>query len=295
MRLILPQVEERVVMANMYSIGSREYAVLNKVLAQPDSLITFDWGAEGLAALGPTVRAIVIVDVLRFTTCVSVACSRGAVVLPYEWNDASVDDYATRHRALVAGRRRESPSAWSLSPTDLLAIPTGTRLVLPSPNGSALSFRAAEFGATVIAGCLRNATAVAGVLAARAQAGERIAVIAAGERWECDSRGTENAPLRPALEDLLGAGAIITRTMALGVQRDRVSPEALASSAAFCDAEMELAARLSRCASGQELIERGWVDDVVTAGQLDADDCVPVLREHAFCGFSEVSAPLVAQ
>ena len=280
--------------------------MLNKVLAQPDSLITFDWGAEGLAALGPTVRAIVIVDVLRFTTCVSVACSRGAVVLPYEWNDASVDDYATRHRALVAGRRRESPSAWSLSPTDLLAIPTGTRLVLPSPNGSALSFRAAEFGAMTIAGSLRNASAVARVLATHVEAGERVAVIAAGERWESAGINVVDAPLRPAIEDLLGAGAVIAAVLAILSKQPRdsscgrvqaqmqerteleriapelASPEALAAAAALRDALPNIESTLRRCSSGRELIERGWTDDVVTASMLDADDCVPELQHGEY-------------
>lgn len=48
--------------------------------------------------------------------------------------------------------------------------------------------------------------------------------IAAGERWP-------TGELRPALEDLLGAGAIIT---ALGL-RDALSPEAAAAAAAWRD------------------------------------------------------------
>ena len=48
----------------------------------------------------------------------------------------------------------------------------------------------------MIAGGLRNAAAVA---AAAARAGDVVGVIAAGERWPDGS-------LRPAIEDLLGAG-----------------------------------------------------------------------------------------
>ena len=47
-----------------------------------------------------------------------------------------------------------------VKPASLADIPSGTGLVLPSPNGSALSFRAATMGARVAAGCLRNAMAV---------------------------------------------------------------------------------------------------------------------------------------
>src|SRR5438477_189320 len=53
--------------------------------------------------------------------------------------------------------------------------------------------------ATGMAGCLRNAAAVGRFLRGALGA---VTVIAAGERWPDGS-------LRPALEDLLGAGAIL--------------------------------------------------------------------------------------
>jgi 2-phosphosulfolactate phosphatase len=59
-----------------------------------------------------------------------------------------------------AGRRDEpSPGGrppFSLSPVSLLEIPPGTRLVLPSPNGSAVAASVAATGSVVLAGCLRN-------------------------------------------------------------------------------------------------------------------------------------------
>ena len=102
--------------------------------------VRFDWGPDGLDAIAAGAATVVIVDVLRFTTAVSVAVARGAEVLPYTWGvgDAAAA-YARRHDAELAGRREDGD--WSLSPTDLLCLPTGSRLVLPSPNGSALSFR----------------------------------------------------------------------------------------------------------------------------------------------------------
>ena len=102
--------------------------------------------------------------------------------------------FAASHDARVAGMRDDT-SAYSLSPHSLLAIPPGTRLVLPSPNGSTLSLTT---GATpTFAGCLRNARAVA---EAAHRIGPRVAVIAAGERWRDDGS------LRPCFEDQAGAG-----------------------------------------------------------------------------------------
>src|SRR5262249_25350356 len=84
-------------------------------------------------------------------------------------------------------------------PVSLLSIRAGTKLMLPSLNGSRLSVVAGRTTGRipVLTGCLRNARAVAVV--ARAIAGKKaIGVVPAGERWPDGS-------LRPAVEDLLGA------------------------------------------------------------------------------------------
>lgn len=251
------------------------------VFAQPDSLVTFGWGGEDLTALGPTCQAVVIVDVLRFTSAVSVACNQGGVVLPFEWDHDAAATYAIENKASVAERER-GRGRWTLSPTDLALLPAGTRLVLPSPNGSALSFRAASLGCGVVAGSLRNADAVARYLVPIVLDGERVAVIAAGERWRTGDGG--HGPLRPAVEDLLGAGAVLSR-LAARLTSDlakEFSPEARAAAAAFVDAEPYLAARLASSASGRELRERGWDDDVATCSELDADEVVPVLTGNCY-------------
>jgi 2-phosphosulfolactate phosphatase len=60
------------------------------------------------------------------------------MVYPYRWRDAMAAAYAQCLGAMLAQRRR-SASGYSLSPTSLLNMPAGTRLVLPSPNGAVLS------------------------------------------------------------------------------------------------------------------------------------------------------------
>lgn len=77
---------------------------------------------------------------LSFSTCVEVATNNGAIIFPYSFGDESVVDYAKSIQAeLATHRQRWSTSRYSLSPLSLVNIPAGTRLVLPSPNGSFLT------------------------------------------------------------------------------------------------------------------------------------------------------------
>jgi 2-phosphosulfolactate phosphatase len=233
----------------------------------------FDWGAAGLRAVAAAAKVVVVVDVLSFGTAVAVAVGRGAAVLPCGWNDDRAESLARASGALLAVHRPNvgPDRPYSLSPATLRALPAGARLVLPSPNGSRLSALASEATEDVLAGCLRNAGAVA--RAARDLAtGGAIAVIAAGER-----RRDPDEPLRPAVEDLVGAGAILD---ALGAARP--SPEARAAIAGFRAAANDLPAFLAGCASGRELIAAGFPDDVAIAAEFDVDLLPPILRAGAF-------------
>lgn len=236
---------------------------------QDDFAVRLEWGPHGLRRLAPKVDVVVIVDVLRFTTCVDVAVGRGAEVLPYRWHDGAEAAYARDHDAVLAGAD-DTGDGWSLSAAALTDVPAGTRLVLPSVNGSALSFGAAEAGASeVLAACLRNASAVAVHLAAR---GGTVGVVAAGERW----RGA-TGPLRPAVEDLLGAGAVLA-----GLPADGQSPEARAARAAFLAERDRLDEVLATCGSGRELAATERGRDLPLAAALDVSAAVPGLRHDRF-------------
>jgi 2-phosphosulfolactate phosphatase len=254
--------------------------------------LQFEWGPNGLDQLGPRAAGIVIVDVLRFTTAVAVAISRGATVFPYQWADDGAATYAAQHNALLAGVGPQDPEGarWSLSPTDLARLQPGTRLVLPSPNGSALAYRAREHAphARVLAGCLRNASAVAREAAASLRSGP-VAIIAAGEQWARHIRPSSERrdafALRPAVEDMLGAGAILRALRVLtGVAPHRVSPEARAAMAAFDEARGDLREWLLASESGRELVARGQCDDVMAAAALDVEAVAPILMGAAFVG-----------
>ena len=230
---------------------------------QSEFEIRCEWGEQGLAQLAPGSEVVIIVDVLSFSTCVEIALGRGALVFPCRWKDDSAKAFAVAIGAELAGGR-SSNAKYSLSPRSFMQISAGSRVVLPSPNGAALTLKAGK--QPTLCGCLRNARAVA-LVAQRF--GHHIAVIPAGERWSDGS-------LRPAFEDWVGAGAIMH-------EFDRsLSPEAHAAVAAFHAAQPNLEKLLKQCGSGKELIERGFEKDVVLAAKLNVSECVPVFAEGGF-------------
>ncbi len=231
---------------------------------QAEFEVRCEWGAQGVAQLAPGSDAVVIVDVLSFCTSVDIAVGNGAWVYPYRGPRDAAQAYADGLGAQLADFNRETQSGFSLAPSSLVNIPAQTRLVLPSPNGSTLTL--ATGAVPTFAGCLRNAAAVARALA---RVGRRISVIAAGERWRDGS-------LRPALEDLIGAGAIIHE---LGGTR---APEAQMAVATYLHFAPDLRAALWHCGSGKELVGRGVAEDVELAAALNVSAAVPRLVDGAY-------------
>ena len=234
-----------------------------------------DWGLSGAAAIGPGCDVAVVIDILSFTTTLSVAADRGTAVFPYRWRDDTAALFAAEREATLAvGRSQATPGQVSLSPASVRDAPVLDRLVLPSPNGSTISVQLAGTTPEVIGVSLRNRHAAAGWLLARRTAHPelRVAIVAAGERW---ADGT----LRPAVEDLWGAGSLLASLSAQGWSE--LSPEAQTAAAAYA-AIPDISTALASCASGRELIEIGYANDVHTAAQLDASHAIPTLRDGAF-------------
>ena len=126
--------------------------------------------------------------------------------------------------------------------------------------------------------------AIAGWLADRVRGGQKspvIAVIAAGERWADDS-------LRPAVEDLWGAGAVISALAALGLTG--FSPEARSAAGALAAVAADLAAELADSSSGRELATSGFGPDVAVAAELDTSASVPVLAGGRFVDAGRITA-----
>jgi 2-phosphosulfolactate phosphatase len=232
---------------------------------QRDHAVRLEWGREGAALLAQECAAVVVVDVLSFSTSVDIAVGRGARVLPQR----SGDTVTARAEALALGLLPAGPrdgTAPSLRPSSLVELPTGTGIALPSPNGATLCAAVAATGAALFTGCLRNASAVAA--AALALDGP-VGIVPAGERWP-------GGTLRVAIEDAIGAGAIAAAMPAA----DR-SPEAELAVAQFTAArERGLHQVLAATASGRELLADGYGADVELAAALDASTAAPRLRDR---------------
>ncbi|MEV4431114.1 2-phosphosulfolactate phosphatase [Streptomyces sp. R-07] len=236
--------------------------------------VSFGWGPVEARVLAPAAACVVVVDVLSFTTSVGIAVEGGTAVHPYRWRDATAVAYAREKDAVLAVGRSEATEThpWTLSPAALRAAPRPPRLVLPSPNGSTIAAEAAAHGATVVAASLRNHSAVARLLSdgGYGTADRPLAVIASGERWPDGS-------LRPALEDLLGAGAVLSALTG----PHSLTPEATAA-ATLWNATEDPVAALHGCDSGRELYAYGFPQDVAVAAETDTSTTVPVLVDGAF-------------
>ena len=234
-----------------------------------------DWGRPGARAIAAGAdRIAVVVDVLTFSTTTSAACARQIAVAPFRWHDPRAEAFAQLHDAVLA--RDRSTGGPSLSPASVRGLGR-ERLVLPSPNGATTSLVVAATGARVVAGSIRCADAVARWCAGRLAADPALAValVPTGEGWP-------DGALRPCAEDLWGAGAVADALVRHGV--NDLSEEAHLARDAWLAVADDLVEHLLASASGRELVERGWADDVRAAGRLDADDLAPVLVDGWFVG-----------
>jgi phosphosulfolactate phosphohydrolase-like enzyme len=283
--------------------------------------------------------------VLSFTTSVVIATGRGTELFPSPDDQASRQLAAATGAVLAVGRHElDAAHPWSLSPASIAEAPTVERLVLPSPNGSAISALVAGMctgaetgtggrgeaktgrgaggrgdsggregmgtgagsggragvgaamsagggagvgmagGIPVVAACLRNAAAVVAWLLANGYgtAAAPIGVIAAGEQWPDGS-------LRPAIEDLFGAGLVLTGLADAGC---RLTPEATVATRSVAGLPPAQLADLVRAStSGRELRVAGYGEDVELAVEVDADTTVPVMAAGS-TSFLRAPAPV---
>jgi 2-phosphosulfolactate phosphatase len=203
--------------------------------------VRFDWGIAGFHRLAAS-DIVVVIDVLGF----------GAAVL----------------RASETGQTY---------PLDASAHPERSAGAAVA-RAAARSARGADRAPLVVIGGVRNASAVAvWAYAEQERRAQRtsIAVIACGGPTEPPS-----GAVRFAVEDHLGAGAVIDALGALGI--DHSSPEAAVAGEAFHALRRAATHLITASGSGRALAAAGRSHDVKAAATVDAASVVPVLHDGVF-------------
>lgn len=241
----------------------------------PDSSVHVTWGPTGAALAAQRGDVIVVVDVLSFSTTLSVAVARDFTCLVY--SSAELEGLGGPALAAIrlgarplGSRAKAAPGQPSLSPASLLFAEPGQRVVVTSLNGASV-VAAASPAPAVLIGALRNAGACARTAARlldSTRAG-RITVVACGEQWS--SVAPDEGGLRPCAEDWIGAGAICAGLAELGYS---LSAEARLAAATWSTAVV--LGELGDCVSARELRSAGYLADVELALQVDTDEKVPV-------------------
>lgn len=240
------------------------------------SLITLDWGVDGVRFALKKHDIVVIVDTLRFSTAVTTAVANGFTIYPVA-DQQEGRDLASSIGAEMSGK--PGKAKYTISPHSYLNIPTGSsrKVVLYSPNGATCAALAQDDDIVYI-GCFLNARAVSGLLHEVARSGQRdITIVAAGEQRAVDSGERivyDKAAAYPvfAIEDYLASGAIISST------NFRRSAEADLCAMTFNAAQDRIEDLLAGSFSGRYLIENDLKEDINHAVRRDMYDIVPVVR-----------------
>jgi 2-phosphosulfolactate phosphatase len=242
-----------------------------RIFNQHPHRVRLEWGRRGVREAAERGDVIVIVDVLRFSSCVAAAVARGANVYPCAFA-AEADELAARVGGFVA-KAPGSPTRFALVPTFSEAR-AGEKIVLRTLNGAECTL-AASAAPRVIAGSLLNASATGAAVSKIIDNSELcVTVVACGERLTKPAPGDEE--MRFAIEDYLGAGAIIA------AMAGDLSPEARVCAAAFEGSRDALPELLMECGSGRQLRAWGLEEDVRFAARLDTCDVVPVWRDWRY-------------
>ncbi len=247
---------------------------IDDAFAQRGYPVRLEWGRRGALAAAERGDVLVIVDVLSFSTSVATAIDRGGAIRPCA-DQPEAERVARELGAMAALPRSRVPAEgrFSLSPLTFLELEPGTTVTLASPNGATCT-RLAGAVPAIFAGALVNASAVGrAARAAMARAGCGLTVVPCGERW---TGPPEEEDLRFAIEDYLGAGAVLAAIDA------ETSPEAGLCRATFLAARATLGAMIRECASGLELRLKGYPDDVDHAARHDLYDTVPAMHGEIF-------------
>jgi 2-phosphosulfolactate phosphatase len=238
--------------------------------------VQFGWGRRAARLAGEMHAASAIVDTLSFSTACAVGCAQGAIIRPFQ-TAADARNACEAHPGMHLAVKRElaTDHMFSLSPVSLQKAKAGDIIALPSPNGATCCTISHSAGAaSICVGALVNAHATAAYLASSLKQGAAEAwVVACGERTEASAM---DEPIRFAIEDYLGAGAILS----VLEEEFCLSAEAAMCASAFRANAARLCELITASESGQELIGRNSAADVDLAARLNTIGCPVVAGNH---------------
>lgn len=235
---------------------------------------------RNLAARAVEGMDVVIVDVLRATTTIAYAVSRGASVMPL----ASVEEALAQRqqhgaRVLVVGERMGHPLPGfdaNNSTAELARFALDGMIVALTTTNGTRAVEACLSATRLFSAALTNAPAVAGHLA-RGQRLERdLALVCAG-------RNTGAI----AFEDLVGVGAVVDAVV--GAAQDLwLADGARIARALYREHAHRLADALVECDAGVELVEKGAADDVRAAAAYGSIATAAELRGGMFVSANRI-------
>ncbi|ODT43150.1 MAG: phosphosulfolactate phosphohydrolase [Microbacterium sp. 71-36] len=196
------------------------------------------------------------------------ALSQANYQVRLEWGEAGLARLAAAHVVVVV-------QTLGLTARVLAAAENGETEPAETEAADRLALAAERAGAHVVVAGIRNAAAVAAhVLDVQRSRGERtsIAVIAAGD--------VDEAGPRYAVEDLLGAGAVVAALGDLGI--DHASPDAAVAGEGFRALRGAVRHLLTASGTGRLRADAGERDLVLAAAERDAASVVPVLRDGVY-------------
>ena len=206
---------------------------------------------------------------MRATTSIAYAIAGGAKVAPVR---SLAEARRRRGRGIfLVGERGGKPVRgfdFSNSPAALAtASLRGARLVLTTTNGTGAIARC-EGAKAIYAGALVNASAIAAAIAK--ESFPSLFLVCAGR-----TTGV-------ALEDLLGAGAILDALLGKDADPLLLSDGGRLALELFRRERAHLHRYVSACESGRNLTRLGCSDDVALCARLDALNVAPRLRRGQF-------------
>lgn len=185
-----------------------------------------------------------------------------------EWGEAGLRRVASAHVVVVV-------QTLGLTARALTAAESGETTLAQAAAADRIALAAERAGAHVVVGGIRNGAAVAAhVLEVQRSRGDRtsIAILAVGDDGETGPRF--------AVEDLLGAGAVVAALGDLGI--DHASPDAAVAGEGFRALRGAVRHLLTASGTGRLRADAGERDLVLAAADRDAASVVPVLRDGAF-------------